>query len=208
MDTATPGTGGAYPMPPMVTGMEQLNRRPRWGWIIAGVVAAVVAVCCVGTAWLALREPARPPRTATLELPAAHGTLSINKDPKMLAPAGRINDAHPRLKDATTVIYEDSADPMKRVLIIAVPLTSADSELDDMMSGAAESVSLSEPEVVPSGRLGGRTICAKAASPVGMNGTTCAWTDPAGSGMGLFFNRPPDESAELLRGIREAGTRD
>lgn len=170
-----------------------------------------VIVCCggfVGIAGLASRAPERPPRTATFELPATHGTLAINKDPSTQAAADRVRDAHPRLKDASSVIYEDSADPMKRIFIVAVPLTSADSELEDIMEGASESATLSKSEVVPSGRLGGRTICAKATSSVGLNASTCAWTDHAGTGMVVFYNRPIGESAELLRGIREAGTRD
>jgi hypothetical protein len=203
MDNNNTPLAAAWPV--AGTGEETPNRAPRRDWPLVVAACVTGAALTAGALVMTFKDgPVAP--TATFKLPESHGTLTMSKDPQLKAAADSLAKADRRLKDASTAYYLDPADDLKRVVVTAIPRSSTRFGLEDMLSGTAEKMKLSAHKEVDSGSVGGRTICAEGKPQEGTTATVCAWNDRAGSGMGFFINRPLDESAEWLRGLREAGT--
>jgi hypothetical protein len=108
------------------------------------------------------------------------------------------------LDETIAAFYEDPKDSQKLVLLLGGTklMLRPDAELDDAFKGFTDEGGKIEglAEVDP-GQLGGKARCGTTEQE-GTKASICAWADHGSLVMGVFFNRPVDESAALLRQIR------
>jgi hypothetical protein len=200
-----------FPWPGPDTGVERLTRsRRRTRIAVAG--AALTAAAFSATLFLALSAGEAPDVTATFLLQPRVGTLTLSDDPTLRAATQRMdtNVAAAELGGSTTGFYEDSAGRTKRVLISVVHRPENTGGLNQLMALGRRSLTMSDPEYVDAGRAGGKMTCADATSGdlPGVPLVVCAWTDRAGSGLAVLYDRPHSEALDLVRTIRLAGIRE
>jgi hypothetical protein len=146
---------------------------------------------------------------STLGTPATIGTLRHDTAADAAQTATYLSDAlgaDIALKSTTGAVYRDPADKNRVVLLFggtgsfgspAKELSTALGLLDD------SSGSVAGLHDVPSGPLGGTTKCGTSNGDGGPM-SVCGWADSGSVAVALFPDRSVDESAALIRQVRDA----
>jgi hypothetical protein len=177
---------------------------------VLSVVVGLLAACGIGGYLLARPYLAEWP--ATLSKPEKVAGLELSTEPALQQAANEIAAGlrkDVQVDEALAAFYHDPAAQEKIVALVGGTafLMSPKAELDEAFRNASnEGIPISGAQDVDPGPLGGLARCGTAEQetddgqkvPV----SVCAWADHGSLMIGLFFNRPIEESAALLRQIR------
>jgi hypothetical protein len=173
--------------------------------IVAGVVVVLLVAGIVG--YLIFRPYLSGEHPASLSTPDELVGLTLSDDPVLtdaaLELAARMSE-EVGFGDVVAAFYLDPAADERLVLLSGgtTLLRNPGGELEAAFEGARDTgVALSEAVDVDPGPLGGVARCG-VADLEGLSVTMCGWADHGSLVVGIFFERPVDESARLLRDIR------
>lgn len=186
------------------------GRRGRTAMIVIGVATVVLALAAVA-GWL-LARPYLAEWPATLSKPEKLAGLDLSTEPALQQRANEISASLGGDVDADNALagfYHDPAAEERLVALVGGTafLLSPETQLDEVFRGTGgDGMSLGEIRDVDAGPFGGVARCAsaelQAEGETAVPLSVCAWADHGSLLIGLFFHRPVDESAELLRAIR------
>lgn len=210
-DSAPPG---AFPPPGPFPQQPKQRRVGRILGIVGGSLAAVLVLCC-GAGYLFGGRDILAERNATLSTPDTVAGLKKSTNAQLQPFAEKATADLKEESGLTSTIaafYEDPKDRQKLVMLVGGTklLLRPESELDDAFRGFNEGADNDVKNVVEvdAGDLGGKARCGSVTEE-GTESALCAWADHGSIVLGVFFNRPVNESAALLRQIRsEILTRD
>jgi hypothetical protein len=175
--------------------------------IIGGALAVLLVLCCGGAYFFGGRDILKESNASVSTPETVAGLKKSNNaqlKPLVDGMASQLKkDAG--LDETIAAFYEDPKDEQKLVLLVGGTklLLRPDSELDDAFKGFNdEGGDVKSVTEVDPGKLGGKARCGTA-DREGTKSSLCAWADHGSLVIGVFFNRTVDESAALLRQIRE-----
>lgn len=174
--------------------------------IIGGSLAVLLVLCCGGAYLFGGRDIIKE-SNASLSTPDTVAGLKKSTNPRMkplIDQASTDLKKDVGFKDTIAALYEDPTDPQKAVVLVGGTklFLRLDSELDSAFEGVNdENGSVKSVTEVDPGEQGGKARCG-AANQQGIALSICAWADHGSLVMGIFINRPVNESAALLRQIR------
>jgi hypothetical protein len=175
--------------------------------IIGGALAAVLLLCC-GAGYFFGGRDILAERNATLSTPETVAGLKKSANPQLQPFADKATEDLKKesgLDSTVAAFYEDPKDPRKLVMLVGGTklLLRPESELDDAFRGFNEGAEQDVKNVVEvdPGDQGGKARCGSVTEE-GTQSALCAWADHGSIVLGVFFNRPVNESAALLRQIR------
>lgn len=205
-----PGRPGSGRFAPAGPPSAPAKRRGRGMAIALSVTGVVLALLALG-GWFVGR-PLLAQWPATLSKPERLAGLERSTEPALQQAADEIAaDIRKDVKvdEAIAAFYHDPAKAEKIVALVGGTafLASPKAELDEAFRSArGEGMSIGEVVPVNAGPLGGLARCApaeqKGEGDAKVPLSVCAWADHGSLLIGLFFHRPVDESAALLRTIR------
>lgn len=195
---------------PMGRRGRRARRSPRTRWIVWGVVAALLVLCGAG-GYVAAR-PYLAEWPATLSKPEKLAGLELSTEPALQQAANEIAAGIRKdveVREAIAAFYHDPAAEEKIVALVGGTafLMSPKAELDEAFRSAGrEGMAISNVRGVDPGPLGGLAQCGTAEQQADGGEkiplSVCAWADHGSLMIGLFFHRPVEEGADLLRRIR------
>lgn len=186
------------------------RRWPRSLLIAIGAVVLVVLVAILIGGVVLVRPYLSGEHPASLSTPPKAAGLEISDDPLLADAAVQLSamlTSEADLDDAVAAFYVDPAGDDRLVLLAGgtAALRDPEGELDAAFAafGAADAggVPLTSVATVDPGPLGGTARCGEAVAE-GVAVSVCGWADHGSLALVVFFNRPVDESAGLLRDIR------
>lgn len=110
------------------------------------------------------------------------------------------------LDSSVAAVYEDPANGESTVLFFGGTglLIYPGRELDNVFTLMAdENGGVTGVREVSAGDLGGVMKCGQTATPDGADMSVCGWADHGSVAAAMFLNRSADESAQLLRDMRD-----
>lgn len=186
-------------------------RRRRWPWVIAtlALLFAACCACCVSWFWPYAKE-----YPASVSLPPLAAGLVRLDDPASVATSRqlelKVRTRHWLAEDVFAAVYGEPRTGQRQVIIFGATLFLLDPEgnLKAGFDGLAGELQLTDVREVPPGPAGGYQRCAtgrRAGS--GDRGeeavAVCGWADHGSIAIGVFSGRTVDQSAGLLRQLRE-----
>lgn len=205
----TPDVTGPYPivqLGPVDVPRPRPNLKPLW---IALVVLLVIAVVGGGGAWYYFErmDSAIDAERATVALPDRLADLAKTDKPELTQIADTAMDNLALQEYLTNIVggaYADPTDPKQNVVIVAASgrVEDPDAEVQSLFSGMGPGIEVRGITDYPPGGLGGRVRCGSIES-AGGEMSACGWADHGSLGIGLFMQRPIDESALLFVHIRQ-----
>lgn len=193
--------------PPALAPAPAAPRRRRTTIMLAAV-GAVLVLCGVG-AWLVAR-PYAAEWPAKLSKPERLAGLELSTEPALEQSANEIAAAMRRDVKVHNVVAAYYHDPVAEQRLVGLVgstafIMSPKAELDEAFR-ASGGMAITGVRDIDPGPMGGLARCGSAERP-GEGGapvpvSVCAWADHGSFVIGIFYHRPVEESAELLRTIR------
>jgi hypothetical protein len=183
------------------------GRRIRVRTVVLAVLAlaAVVLAVLVGpTAWAVFRE-----KDARLEPPAEVAGLTLDRSDNAQETVDYLRDAlstQVSLDATVGAAYGQAGEPTRGVVVVGGTglLLSPGTKLAKVFELVTDQTgSVDAIHDVPAGPLGGVVRCGATETDDGPM-AVCGWADHGSLAIGLFANRSADESARLLRDLRQA----
>jgi serine/threonine protein kinase len=225
-----PSSGGPLGAKPVEGGPSPLYgrlpaRRSRVGlWVALSVLAVLLLGGGVATAawilagggsspvWTAPAPTVRsttPPARLSLTAPAAVAGLTRSTDTALQASADQlVSEIRTQLdgeRSAVAAFYTDPRSAGRRVLFIGITadIVSPTREIDATFTSVNQgSTKIGNIVEVPAGPLGGKAKCGNGKTGE-VSVVVCVWADNESLGLGVFYNRPAAESADLFIRIRQ-----
>jgi hypothetical protein len=173
--------------------------------IILGVMALLAVMCCGGV--FIFGRDYISQGNAKLTTPDKVAGLNKSTQPDLQTLADEMAaslSSSAKLDKSIAVFYEDPAARNKIVMLAGGTrfMWQPKKELDSAFKGAEQGgLPISGISDVDAGKMGGTARCGTAKEEnIAMS--VCAWADHGSLVIGVFFNRPVAESADLLRRIR------
>jgi hypothetical protein len=198
---------GPYPITQLPYEVPRPRRNLKPLWITLCVLLVLVVLGGGGFSYYLYRtEQQIDEEQATVALPDKLADL-VKTDDTMLT--GMVEAAtvplsgEPALTHIVGSGYADPTDAAQKVVIVAASgrILSPELEMQTMFSGMND-MSVDDITDYPPGPLGGRVRCG-AINENGAMFTLCGWADHGTLGLGMFLNRPIEESALLFVRIRQ-----
>jgi hypothetical protein len=200
-DSASPGPE-APDVPDSASGERRWTRRRIvLGSLLVAGLAGVVVLAAAGIPILREKDAslATPEQAAGLVRDDTAAAVEAAEDLRT-ALAARVE------LDATAgAVYNDPADPNRSVLFYGGTnlLFSPEKELEGLFEMLGDQrASVKGAREVPAGDLGGTMKCGSIAAAEG-NMAVCGWADHGSVAAALFLGRSVEESAPLMRQLRE-----
>jgi hypothetical protein len=185
-------------------------RRRRWPWVLAtlAVLLAACCACCVSWFWpYASQHPASvalPPQAAGLVRLNDRASLDATRQLEV-----RVRAQHWLAEDVFAAVYAEPRTGQRPVTIFGTTLFLLDPKgsLKAGFDGLTDELHLTHVRDVPAGPAGGYQRCAAGRRP-GRDGgeeavAVCGWADHGSIAIGVFSGRTVEQSAGLLRQLRE-----
>jgi hypothetical protein len=204
-DSPTPAASDGNDSQPAPVDRRSGPLRPR-NLVLAGVAVAVIALAAAlgRITWQLWDQKdvriVTPPRVAGLVLDDSQGAHDTIDYLRTAVETGV------SLKKSTGAVYADEAGRSRSVLFIGGTgvLVSPEESLGKTFGLIADDAGgVDDVHVVSAGSLGGVMKCGSTKTD-GSSMAVCGWADHGSLGIAMFPNRPVDESAELLRTMRQS----
>jgi hypothetical protein len=182
-------------------------KKKRTGLIISLVVVGVVLLGCCGVG-AALAAPILREYPAKVTAPDNLAGLSKQQNAEVDQLGDQLGQElkkNTKVDDAVAGLYAAPGDQAHLVLVVGASglLLSPEKEIDNAFEGMSGSgLPVSGVSGHDAGNLGGTVKCGSG-TVSGLNLSVCAWGDHGSIGMGIFYGRAIDESADLFLQIRE-----
>ncbi len=173
--------------------------------IIGGSLAVLVLLCCGAGYFFGGRDIINE-GNASLSTPDTVAGLKKSDAPEQQSLVETLKGSESGWDDTIGAVYQDPKDPQKLVLLtggtklLLQPGSQLKSEFDD--AEGTGGIHLNDVKEFDPGKLGGVVRCGTAKEESSTI-TFCGWADHGSLVIGVFFERSADESAALLRQIRE-----
>ena len=198
--SAEPGDGNR-------DGTEQATGGPSRRKVIVlstALLVGLVGAATFGTAGWRIAQQ----RDATLETPARVAGLTLDNSERARETADYLETgfaADIRLDESIGAVYADPGAPDRSVLLFGgtTLIWQPERDLDRLFELVSDDQStVTNLTEVPAGTLGGVMKCGGTSAPEGEL-VVCGWADHGSVALAMFPDRTVNESAELLREIRE-----
>ncbi|SCE75272.1 hypothetical protein GA0070216_101750 [Micromonospora matsumotoense] len=181
----------------------RVSRRRRIALTVA-LVVGLAGAAALGTAgWRVARE-----KDTRLGTPDQVAGLTRDDSDRARSTADYLRSgfaADIELDRSIGTVYRDPADEKRAVLFFGgtTLLWQPERDLDSLFRLMADETGrVTDVRAVPAGRYGGVMKCGKTIGDGG-DFAICGWADHGSVAMGMFANRPVDESAGLFRQLRD-----
>jgi hypothetical protein len=184
---------------------QSQRRRRRWPWVLAFLVILTLGCCGCCYAWA---RPYLDEYPALVMVPSQAAGLVLIDDAdarrETAVLEGKIRAKRWFAEDVFAAVYAEPG-TQRRVTLFGTTefLLSPERDLAAGMDGLSGDLRLTDIRKVDPGPLGGYARCGTGRRD-GQAVAVCAWADHGSMAVALFADRNLDDSAALLRDLREA----